>query len=219
MEDVEAVVPPNNESSNTGSPSSPEKPLRTLESFGVVSLKQGEDQPSEEMFHKIGFLDPQEFVSKIESITQSEFGGKDYGGGWCRGGSESFYNILRVATSTGKEKLLAFKALHSMGDMQGMASGEALRLALLHEIDRAPRVYAIAPATIIREYLSKDKVSLPEAQLVQDANLLFEEMTRLGITIDTSKSPTEGVFAAALQHNGRLKVFDAGSGDFSGPSK
>jgi len=186
-----------------------------LQKLGVLLLPSGGDEVSSELFVTLGIVRKKDDVRQIKSVTHQFLNGKDFGGGWQRGGAESFYQILKVCLSSGEISYVALKAIHTMGNIQEKVKSEALRMSLLHRIDRAPRVYAVTPGTLIKEFLLEDEDKLSKDEQIQDALTLLREMEQLGIK--PSFEFPGSVLGASIQHNSRLYLIDAGSGDFEGP--
>jgi hypothetical protein len=190
---------------------------RSLQKLGVILLPKGGDEVSPELFVTLGIVKKNEEVRQINSVTHLFLNGKDFGGGWQRGGAESFYQVLQVVLASGNTHYIALKAIHTMGNIQEKVKSEALRMALLSKINRAPQVYAITPGTLIKEFILEDETKLSKEELVRDAHILLEEMQQLGIK--PSFEFPGSILGASIQHNSRLYLIDAGSGDFEGPSK
>jgi hypothetical protein len=133
--------------------------------------------------------------------------------GWVHGGSESWYQVALVKTGMfGGGILVAMKSIVSLGDIRDKVLEEATRLALLGN-SYAPEIYAVTPASIVKEFLVEDDYSLGDSQRYAQLCDLSERMSQFGLWI---QGGIPALASHTIQTQGRLKLLDAGTGDISG---
>jgi len=195
-----------------------------LKKNSVVVLQESPQTINESFLSQIGFTSPKQTVKKIEVITSQLFPNKkDWGNQWLRLGSESLNQIwsVDIKGSAGKEqcKHLALKAIIEFGsNLEIKAVDEAIRLTLLYQVDRAPRVYALSPGTIYRDFLLEDSDTLTEEDLRKESEKMFQEMAQVGIKPARRDGPEWLLKSQTILHNKRLRLIDGSSGDLDGPS-
>lgn len=193
----------------------------TLDSLGVPVFHNPTDRLSEELLHQINFLQTDEAFLGCEVVTSKFYPGKaDWGDGWVRGGAESFYQVYQVNTLSSTKlgpRYVALKAIHSLGgETQNKVESEARRLSLLNQFGIAPKVYAVGPGTLIKEFLIEDEQKMSKDELNRQLQIIHHYMTLLGISTQFDFRTT--ILGASIQNQGILKIIDAGSGDMNGPT-
>lgn len=141
--------------------------------------------------------------AKVEkNITRNCFPNSRYEGDWAKAGDESWYSVAKISTGLfGFQIPVALKAIVSMGgDCRGRAYAEADRLVRL--APHAPKVYAVAPCTIVKEWLVPDRPGRNDEQLYHE---LTEFMGQVHISLTNSR-----IQSAAIISGGMAKVIDAG---------
>lgn len=150
----------------------------------------------------------------ISYETRNMLSGK-FEGDWVRIGYESWHQVARVKTGFVSSELIVMKSIVSLGDMHDKALEEATRLAILGK-NYAPIVYAVTPASIVKEFLVEDTSSLPSEEIAKQIIELNDQLGKYGLWIQGDLS---ALYGHTIQHGGRMKLLDAGTGDISGTAR
>ena len=133
--------------------------------------------------------------------------------GWVHGGSESWYQVARVRTGMlGSGKLIAMKSIVTLGDIGIKVQEESTRLAMLGT-NFAPEVFAVTPASIIKEFLLEDKYIISNTEVERQLERLNMKLGEIGLWIQGGAAE---LASHTIQNGGNLKLIDAGTGDISG---
>lgn len=188
-----------------------------LLSKGVHTLTtiRGDETSSSQWLEQMGVMEQSDRFINSQIVTQNFLGhNKDFGEGWFRGGGESFYKICEVFYWHGEKQakeLVAFKAIHSMGNIHNKIVTEAVWMSHMASLGVCSKVFAVGNGIIVKEFLEEDpperRMSPP--QHTQAVAIIHDLLTRVGLT---PNSPIE-----VIQHHGKLMIIDLGSGDISGP--
>jgi hypothetical protein len=183
----------------------------------LLDTVSGSETEDETWLKKLGIIDSRDNLLANDVVTAQFLGhNKDFGDGWFRGGAESFYKIVEIRFRSGfknKRKFVAYKAIHSMGDIKSKVICEAARMAEIATHGRCGKVYAAGNGTIIKDFLEEDpQESLMSLQMrEQEEREILELLDSLGL------KPLGGKKVEVIQHKGKLMLIDLGSGDISGP--
>lgn len=187
-----------------------------FESRGVKLLDKisGNEFIDENWLKKLGIIGSRDHLLSTDVVTaQFLSNNKDFSDGWFRGGAESFYKVVRIEYQNKAgvlHKFIAFKAIHTLGNIQEKTLGEAAWMSELSRYQRAGRVYAAGNGTIIKDFFLSDSYSLPEAVLAEEKLKIVKLLNHLGLTPVTPQLDF-------VQHSNRLILVDLGSGDINGP--
>lgn len=151
-------------------------------------------------------------IARVISYETRNFLDGKFEGNWVKVGYESWHQVARVKTGFLSSELVVMKSIVSLGDIHNKTIEEATRLAVLGT-KYAPKVFAVTPASIVKEFLIEDDYSLGDSQ--QNAQLceLSERMSQFGLWI---QGGIPALASHTIQTHGRLKLLDAGTGDISG---
>lgn len=152
-------------------------------------------------------------ASIADDVTTRVLSGHEEGG-WVRAGAEAFMQVKLIKLGKFNRSIIpvVMKSIISMGDMQYKLHTEANRLDALGTYF-APQVYAIGHVSLIREFLIEDSYRLKSDIKSKFVMELYERLNQLGLTVIGG---IQGLPQHCIQSGGRIKLFDAGTGDISG---
>lgn len=165
----------------------------------------------------VGILAPSQFFLATNVVTANFLGkNTNLGGGWFVGGAEGFYRIIEIDYREGQEskhKFVAFKAIHSLGQIVEKTVTEGARIAALSSYGRCAKLYALSAGTLVKEFLEQDP---KEAAITYDEHLR-QEKEIIRILASLNMQPAHRAGLETIQHKGKLMVVDLGTGNISGP--
>lgn len=134
-------------------------------------------------------------------ITKSCFPDAHHEGDWARAGGESWYSVANISTGwLGSQIPVAIKSIVSTSGCRDRTQTEVNRLVRLYP--HAPKVYALAPCAIVKEWLVADRPGRNDEQLYRE---LTEFMGQVHISLTNSR-----IESASIISGGMAKVTDAG---------
>jgi hypothetical protein len=182
----------------------------------LLDTLEGNEISNESWLYAQKILQSGERIHEAEIVTELFLSrNKDFGEGWFRGGAESFYKIIKIDYISNRKKStkhIAFKAIHTLGNIQEKTLREAAWMAELYKYNRTGRIYAVGQGTIVKDFLLQDDIkdSLSDSDKAQEVKRIVQLMNQIGLS--PMKESLE-----YIQNNGRLKLIDLGSGDIDGP--
>ncbi len=150
----------------------------------------------------------------ISYETRNVLEGK-FEGDWVKIGYESWHQVARVKTGLFHSELVVMKSIVSLGDMHDKALEEATRLAMLGT-KYAPKVYAVTPTSIVKEFLVEDRSPLSGEEIKRQILELNTQLGKYGLWIQGGLS---ALYCHTIQNDGKVKLLDAGTGDISGTAR
>jgi len=191
-----------------------------LENRGIQVIPRiiGNEFIDQHWLQLVGIINQPDSLISTRIITSDFLGrNKNFGDGWFRGGAESFYKICEIIYETNgqvRRKLIAYKAIHSMGDITSKMITEAVWMAHMASLGLCAEVYAVGNGTIVKQFLEEDSAEqrLTNEEYSRQLSAIIEALRQAGLTPVSSTSDKIEV----IQYQGRLMLIDLGSGDISG---